>query len=129
MMIGIIILGVLERTYGTKFPFKNKAISFQELSFLLNIQILFVISMYTTSNSIAVNTLVGLALFQFTSFTFYRQVRLKNILLLSFVRRYFAKHFSFKPAIIQQDLQLHNAIPEITYNYKEFQEPLIEYSN
>ena len=130
MMIGIVVLGVLECMYGTKFPFKNKVNSYQELFLLLNIQVLFVTSMYATANSIAVNTLVSLALIQFTSFTFCQLVlhrRLKSILSLLFVRRYFAKYFSFIQQVNQQDLQLHNAIPEVKYNYKEFQEPLIEY--
>ena len=131
MMIGIIILGAMECLYGTKFPFKSKLKNHQELFLLFNIQILFVSSMYTTSNSTAVNTLVGLALIQFTSFTFFQLVlhrTLKNISLVVLVRNYFAKHFNFiqpVPSITQQDIELSNAIPEVQYNYKAFQEPLI----
>ena len=67
MMIGIIILGVLECTQGTKLldPFKNEATNHQELFILLNVQILFASSAYTTSNSIAVNILIILAIYSF----------------------------------------------------------------
>jgi len=65
MMIGIIILGAMKCIHGTKFPFKNKAINYQELFLLFNIQVLFATSIYTNSNSIAVNTLIGLAMFSF----------------------------------------------------------------
>ena len=133
MMIGIIILGAMESLYGKEFPFKTKGKNFQELFLLYNVQILFATSLYTNSNSTAVNTLVGLALIQFTSFTFYQLAlckRLKDISLILLVRKYFANHFSFMqpvPSITQQDIELRNAIPEVQYNYKELQEPLIEY--
>ena len=55
MMIGILILGVMECVHGAYFPFRSKMNNQQELMLLLNIQALFAVSIYTTSNSIAVN--------------------------------------------------------------------------
>ena len=72
MMIGIIILGAMECIHGACFPFKSNTKNHLELSLLFNLEIFLVISLYTTSNSIAVNILVGLALMQFVIFTLYR---------------------------------------------------------
>jgi len=131
MLVGIVVLGALESIYGTKSPYKNKANNFQELFLFFNAQILFATSMYTTSNSTAVNILVGLALFQFASFAIYRlalRSKLKGILsLVPLVRKHFVMHFSFRQPVSSQDLELHNRIPDVHYNYKEFQEPLVRY--
>ena len=99
MMIGIIILGAIECSYRPNFPYKNKAKNLQELFLLFNIQILFVTSMYTESNSNAVNTLVFLALIQFTIFTIYQQVLCSGVKHFCFTaRKLFAKNFnSFQP--------------------------------
>jgi len=89
--------------------------------------------MCTNSNSRTVNTLVGLALFQFTSLTFYRLVlhrKVKVTPVIMFPRKCLAKFFSFiKPVLsnFQLEVELRNPVPEIQYNYKEFQEPLIGY--
>ena len=63
-MIGIIVLGAMEYVHGICFPFKINAKNHLELSLLFNLQFFFVISLYTKSNFIAVNALVGLALLQ-----------------------------------------------------------------
>ena len=134
LMIGIIILGAMESFYGKQFPFKSTFISYQEVFFLYNIQILFATSIVCTkSNSRTVNTLVGLALFQFTSLTFYRLVlhrKVKVTPVIMFPRKCLAKFFSFiKPVSsnFQLEVELRNPVPEIQHNYKEFQEPLIGY--
>ena len=67
-MIGILILGLMECVHGIGRPLKITAKNHQELLLLLNLQALFAVSLYTTSNSIAVNTLVGIAMVQFVIF-------------------------------------------------------------
>ena len=117
----------MECVYGTKFPFKTKAKSCQEILLIFNVQIFFVTSMYTTSNSISVNTLVGLALAQFMTFTLYRLMLHIHFTPLARLKLNL-KYFSFAqspPTSSPQCLELCNAIPEVKYNYKEFQEPLI----
>jgi len=85
----------------------------------------------------AVNTLVCLALFQFTTVTFYRIFlcrRFKDISLIAVVRKSlsFAKHLSFiktASSITQQEIEMQNTTQEVQPNYEEFQEPLIGYDN
>ena len=113
--------------YGTKFPFKTKTKNYQELLLLFNVQILFVTSVYTTSNSISVNRLVGLALIQFMIFTLYRLML--HIPFTPLARlKLNLKYFSFPqspPTSSPQRLELCNTVPEVKCNCKEFQEPLI----
>ncbi|XP_065893254.1 uncharacterized protein [Dysidea avara] len=132
MMIGILILGVMECVHGTYRPYKSKAKNRQELLLVFNLQVLFAVSLYTTSNSIAINILVGIAMVKFVSFTLYQMAWCRQatntVLTVLFARLMLSKYFSFmksNSAITQQDLQLLNVVPEVAYNYKEFQEPLI----
>jgi len=95
MMIGIITLGALECIYGIKFPFKSKMHNYQELLLICNLHILFVISIYTTSNYIAVNISVGLVLVQVIALVMYRPKLHRNFTL--FLRRLLkskSKYFS-----------------------------------
>ena len=72
MMIGILILGVVGFSFSFYRPFKCKGKNFQELLLVFNLQALFTASWYTTSNSIAVNALVGIAVVQFVIFSSYK---------------------------------------------------------
>jgi len=131
MMISILILGVMECIFGLQCPFKHKDRNYQELALLFNLQALFAASSYTTSNSTAVNTLVGFALLQFIIFT------LCQIKFFSFVKGYFLKlltNFKLKHcfscinpqrANIRNVMELKNPAPEVAYRYDEFREPLI----
>jgi len=129
-MIGILILGVMQCTYGSNCPYKEKLTSLQDLSLIFNLQALFAVSWYTTSNSILVNTLVGIAMTQFVVFIFYQKAPWVKSVTFStmLVRQKLVKCFKFsqlKPSKTQQEVELHNAIPEVAYNYREFREPLI----
>ena len=133
MMIGILIIGVVECMHGAYFPFKNKSKNYQELLLLFNIQTLFTVSIYTTSNSIAVNVLVGIAVVQFVAFRvsqtnpFGKAKAAVNRLLFNKLK--LAQYISFThthaSVASQQALKLHNTVPDVTYNFKEFQDPLI----
>ena len=126
MMIGILILGIMECVHGTYGFYKSKVKNCQDLLLVFNLHALFAVSLYTTSNSIAVNTLVGIAMIQFLIFTLYQMAWCRsaiNVVLLTL-----PKYFSFMKSdatITQLDLQLLNPVPDVAYNYKEFQEPLI----
>jgi len=80
MMIGIIILGVVGFSFGFYCPFKHKSKNFQELLLVLNLHTLFTASWYTASSSIAVNTLVGIAVVQFIIFSLYQTQLWREIL-------------------------------------------------
>ena len=127
MMIGILILGVLECIFGLHCPFKCKNKNYQELVLLFNLQALFTASWYTTSNSIAVNTLVGIATIQFMLLVLY-QIKLcrkiNNHLTKLPVNLQLKACFScFKlrtSNYAKHDIELQTAVPDVTYNYKEF---------
>ena len=135
LMISSMLTGTVACLHGTLFPFKNKAKNVQELLMMLNLNCVFVYSLYTSSNDIAVTVLISWALLQF-SLIVINHIRLY---LLSFhsvnlaknkLETAFMKCFAYfkRPAPInnnninQGNLQL---IPEVAYNFREFREPLI----
>ena len=127
MMIGILILGVMECVHGRYCPHNSKAKNCIDLWLILNLHTLFAVSLYTTSNSIAVNTLVAIAIVQFVTFSMYHaKVLTKNIFITSLVQlklslaRYFRQHFIQQQP--QQNIELLNAMPEVAYSYKEHEE-------
>ena len=131
IMISILILGVMECLFGLHHPFKYKDNNFQELMLIFNLQAVFTASWYTTSNSIAVYTLVGIAIIQFTILHLYlMQERVKSVSCFS---KLFAKLKSKpccsllypEPPKSEYIMELRNVVPEVAFNYKEFQEPLI----
>ena len=134
MMISILILGVMECISGLHSPYKCNGNNYQELLLILNLQALFTASWYTTSNSIAVNTLVGIAITQFIILCICQMKPFKNF---SFFTALFAKLKSKKwcsvlqprPSRSENIMELQNKVPEIAFNYKEFQEPLIGHDN
>ena len=80
MMIGILVLGVMKCVNATYGPYKSKANTFLELMLIFNLQALFAVSLYTTSNSIAVNTLVGLAMVIFAMSTLYHMRQCSKVI-------------------------------------------------
>ena len=135
IMISIIILGVMECIYSKECPFTSKFKNHQEMLLLLNLQVLFAASWYTTSNTIAVNVIISLAFIIFTCFILQNIEVLKRIqksFPVKIVKMKMGECFSFirpRSADIQYDIELFNKIPEVKYNFKEFQEPLIGQDN
>ena len=128
IMISIIILGVMECIYSKKCPFTSKYKNYQEMLLLLNLQVLFATSWYATSNTIAVDIMVSLA------FGIFICLILQNLQVLKQIQKLFpakiVKNFLQSwSADTQHDIELHNKIPEVKYDYKEFQEPLIGQDN
>jgi len=134
VMIDVLILGVMGCFYGSQLSFKSKPKNVQELLLTFNLLALFVVSLYTTLNSIAVNILVAIAIRQFVILSLYKKKLFWNDKVASHFNRLLshsklAKCFNFgQPRSFQapQKIQLHNNVPEVVYNYKEFREPLIE---
>ena len=125
MMIGILILGVIECVHGTFGPYKSKVNNCLELFLIFNLHALFVASWYTTSNSIAVNTLVGIAMVQLIMFTLYQMKLYKKIMNVPLFVTLSAKlklekcfrNIQSQPLINQT---MCTPSPEVAYNYKEF---------
>ena len=127
MMIGIIILGAMECIHGIHLPFKSNSKNYLEISLLFNLNILFAISMYTASNSIAVNTLVSLFLGQFIIFILHGLMLYSKLKLsLMSLTKLLSKYFNYKQSTSTVRMELCNTPREVMYNYKEFREPIIE---
>ena len=128
MMIGILIFGVMECMYGSNCPSKYKSKNYQELMLIFNLQSLFVVSLYTTSNSIAVNTLVCIATVQFVISILYQKVLYRMLKSTAFTK--FSKYFTlYSHTQPPRCIELHNTIPEVAFNYKELREPLIDWDD
>ena len=133
MMIGNLMIGIMECIFGLHCPFKHKDKNYHELVLLFNLQALFTASWYTTSNSVAVNTLVSIAIIQFVILALYqmklfRQVQThltKMVARLGSEGCYSYLINKLQPAKAKHHIELQSSIPEVAYNYKEFQEPLI----
>ena len=115
----------MECIHKTSFLLKSKTKNHQELILLLTI--------YTTSNSVAVNILVGIALTQFVAFTVYQSALFGKveeaicILLLSelILAWFFDFALTHAPEESQQTLQLRSTVLDVAHDYKEFEELLI----
>ena len=133
MMISLLLIGIITAAHGVLYPFKNRTQNIQELFILLNLHALFVVSLYTTSNATVVEVLILIALIQFI-FSVLKNVKnqwFKKVSKVPFtafakVKTYCScfKHPKAKQGSAQIEL-----IPEVTYNYKEFREPLIGQDN
>ena len=139
LMLSILITGVATAIHGVLYPFKKKSRNIQELLILLNLQAIFVISLYPTSIFLAMQILHIFPLLQF-AFVILKHIKkqwLKGFFInlsdkirksVGISLQKYIKYF--KPVGGRNnEYPLINAIPEVTYNYSEFQEPLIgEYS-
>ena len=128
-----ICLGIFGGISGFLHPFKRKAKNIQELIFIFNLQGLFIISLHS-NNSTAVNVLIILAAVHFTfiityhiiTYVFGGVIRDKIQLTINTLTGHIKRSLNKSPHQ-QFELQdvLHNKIPEVTYNYYEFREPLL----
>ena len=119
--------------YNKECPLKSKFKNYLEIVLLLNLQVTFVASWYNPSNAVAVNIMVTLAFVKFTYSI------LKSLVISKQIRNFFASkivkitgYFNFtrsQQVDMQHDIELCNRIPEVKYNYKQFQEPLIGLDN
>ena len=133
IMISIIILGAMGCIYSKECPFKNKSKNYLEMLLLLNLHTMFAASWYNPSNTVAVNIMVTIAFVKFICFMLQNIISSKQVwksFIVKIVK--ITGYFSFmqsQPVDRQRDIELLNKIPEVTYNYKEFQEPLIGQDN
>ena len=116
----------MECIYSKECPFKSKSKNYLEISLLLNLQVMFAASSYNSSNTIAVNVMVSLAFVKFTCSILQNNMSSKQVW-KSFVVKIvkITSLMQSQPVHRQCDIELLNKIPEVKYNYKEFQEPLI----
>ena len=137
VMLSIIILVALIWSCEKLSPFKRKGNALIEKLFLSNLFMMLVIniSQYDTVNNIMISVLISLAMLQLLCIVI---LHFKTLLIESFPKCEFM--FDFNRVSLQvskyfrnlkgregprHDLELANPVPERTYNYEEFQEPLV----
>ena len=132
LMISSIVIATASNIHGAVFPFKNNAKNIQELLMMLNLNCLFIFSLYTTSNDIGVTVLIFLAFLQLLFIVInhiriyllsFRSIGLAKMKVETIIKKYFC---CFKTAV-PNDIYRGNLemIPEVAYNFREFREPLI----
>ena len=137
IMLSILLLGTLLWLNEKLSPYKRKGNALMEKLFLLNLFVMFVIniSQYDTINNIMISVLISLAMLQLLCIVI---LHFKTLLIETFpkceivfdfnrvslqVSKYF-RNFKGREGP-RHDLELTNPVPEKTYNYEEFQEPLV----
>ena len=133
--ISIIVSSILIGLNGTVQPFKIKHKNYQELVLFLNLQILYIISLYDQGaiNTIAINVIIAVAAVHFTFIiTYYiityacgEVIRSKiqvsiNTLKIMITRLYSkSQHQQFQLGSIRDN------IPEVAFSYHDYCEPLV----
>ena len=140
VMSSILLLGALIWSSEKLSPFKRKGNALIKKLFLSNLYVMLVIntSQYDTVNNIVISVLISLAMLQLLCIVIWH---FKTLLTETFPKCEIV--FDFKKVSLQlsnffkvfrnlkgredstHDLELVNPVPEKTYNYEEFQEPLI----
>ena len=133
LALGIVLLSVIIAIHGIMYPYKSTIKNLQELLYLLNLQALYVISLYgqDTTNMTAVNILIAIAALQFSIILTYniitytcdgvirKRIQTSVNMLTTCISR------SHDEQQYELDDNLRCQIPDITYNYQEYREPLI----
>jgi len=132
LMISSMLLGILVWLHGMVSPFNSIAKNAIESFFLLNLLMVFIVSPYTPSvvvvsilTSVATLELVCIALYN--GFGSYWNIFLYKIARLVFIQKavQLYKDFRKKSTKEVEQVELINVVPEVDFNYKEFQEPLL----
>ena len=132
LTISIIMLEVLIWLQVKCLPFKSFENNAMELFSLVNLHTVFAMSLVITSESVIVDVSVSLAMFHLACVILLhlKRILLKNSTCFTKLSTFlFASKFILNKwhtkAHQHQPIQLVNAVPEVDYNYQEFQEPLI----
>ena len=130
LTVGTLLIGALIWLQERVAPFKSKINNYMEILCLFNLLVMFVISLYTSSNDIVVNVLLSLAMLQLMCTILWH---IKSVLWChSTAKPYLPGKLvnCFNILKIEANdktnrIQLVNEVPGVAYDYKEFQEPLI----
>ena len=139
LVLGTIILSMIIGIQGIICPLKNKVKNIQEMFYIINLQILYIIALYNhqSINIIAFNVLFGIAAFQFAliiiyhviTYSCYNKFRAKMHLRITTISRWITRHskFSNQQHIVTELCEYHNTRNEIpeAVNYHQYQESLL----
>ena len=133
LMIGSLLIGTYACIQGTIYPLKDKMQNIQEVVLLLNLNSMFVVSLYSNANGTAATILITLASLQMI-FIFLKHVRKYTFKRLCTkledkTKAFLAKCWVKKSANENSLGCTIPLVPDVTYNYKNFQEPLIGEDN
>ena len=130
LIIGGILLSVMIGLHGLLRPFKNSVKNYHELVFLINLQVLYIFSL-SSIGATAVDVMIAMAALQFTiiftnnmiSYMYGGVIGKKLQDYTSTVTKSMQKKMKMSKVTTEQII-LQN-IPDKTYNYQEYQEPLL----
>ena len=131
LLIGSVILIAVESVVGYACPYKNSLKNLHEMILLFNLNVQYVL-MLSGDSFTAVNVMIALAAIQFIFIVIYHifnytlSVGLKSKMqqCISTLGNRSIKKFS-NNLFQLHDFSYRDRIPEITYNYSEYQEPLV----
>ena len=127
LIIGSIITSGVIALHGFVKPFKSNITNFQEILLLLNLQVMYIL---TLSGLGGVEVMIAMAALHITLMVTSKMTTDKCTQAV----RCIAKYFNTKFRLIMKNDKISNTkvkhlslnnIPEVTYNYCEYQEPLI----
>ena len=133
LTLGIVLISTMIGIHGMMCPYKSTIQNLQELLYLFNLQALYTITLYSrdATNMTAVNILIVTAAVQFSIIFIYHiitymcngMIRKKIQCTVSTLRGCISR----APDQQQYELgeNLSSNIPEVTYNYQEYREPLV----
>ena len=140
LLSGIVVTGVLLSTQGIMQPFKRWFNNIQESFILLNLLLVYVIALYNHFNNVSSTAsteyLILVVLLYFLSFIMYTCITTLCDSKLQRLMSVIISHMHIKGWIIWKKTTkaelfelntngLSSEIPDVTFNYKEFREPLI----
>jgi len=134
LTVGVMLLGIIGAFHGVIQPFKVKYKNYQEMLFILNLQWMFSISLYTHNGSRFVDALIAVAAIHFSAIVIYHIITYvhggviitKTSLYIARMLKWFSS-FVNRQQIKRFELQENASqnIPDVTYNYREYREPLL----
>ena len=135
LMIGSIILIVIVWLHGKVSPFNSIIRNAIESSFLLNLIAVFIVLLYAPSN-LAVNIFMIIAMLELLCIAIYNGLvysssiheRLRRLDITQRTIQLYRDFRQMRRSEVES-VELVNAVPDVTFNYKEFQEPLLAIGN
>ena len=134
LAVGIVFLNIAIGVHCLKQPFKTKLNNYHELLFLFNLHGLFVLSLYA-HNMTAITIMVFMSALHFSIIIIYQTItclcsdstKHEMWMSVSKLTRWVTTLHSksqFQSFKLQDNIR--NKIPEVTFNYSEYQEPLLD---
>ena len=129
LMISVLLIGIIACLQGKLYPFKNKFQNIQELFLLMNLHTMFVVSLHSDLNRTVIIVLISLSALQLAIIVLKNSSLCKKYLtqskcILNTKMKNMLKYFK-KPVLVANTGFNIPLVPDKTYNYNEFREPLI----